>query len=248
MLILFSLIFALVISLTIVTILYVRLRNDSQTAEKKQQQKITLLKMEAIRARMTPHFLFNALSALSAENTGTDEIRSKIKTVMSLLRRSVDNTEQPAIPICEELELVKGYIELQKLHIPEPFMVTIDIDPETNMNHPVPSMILQIPVENAIKHGLLPLSGEKRLEIRIGKYDSGLKITVEDNGVGYRASVNRATGAGTGLKILYQTIDLLNLKNNDKIEFSITDKSSEETPVQGTIVEIKVPDKYVFDI
>lgn len=248
MLILFSLIFALVISLTVVTILYVRLRNDSRSAEKKQQKKITLLKMEAIRARMTPHFLFNALSALTAENTGTDEIRSKIKTVMSLLRRSVDNTEQLGIPLSEELELVKGYIELQKLHIPEPFMVTIDIEPGINMDQLIPAMILQIPVENAIKHGLLPLSGEKRLEIRVGKYESGLKITVEDNGVGYLDSANRTIGTGTGLKILYQTIALLNLKNSHKIEFSITDQSSKGIPGQGTVVKIRVPDNYNFEI
>ena len=242
------LIFALIISLAAVITLYIRLRNNSQAIEQKQQQKITLLKMEAIRARMTPHFLFNALSALSSESTETAEIRLKIKTVMSLLRQAVDNTEKLAIPLSEELKLTQNYIDLQKLHIPEPFIVIVDIEPGTNMNQPVPTMILQIPVENAIKHGLLPLSGEKRLTIRIVKYETGLKLSVEDNGSGYRNSPDRTMGVGTGLKILYQTVALLNLKNHDKIEFSVTDQSSQGIPGQGTVVKIRVPDNYNFEI
>ena len=116
------------------------------------------------------------------------------------------------------------------------------------MDHLIPAMILQIPVENAIKHGLLPLPDEKILNVKIGKYESGLKLVVEDNGIGYLSSGKRAIGAGTGLKVLYQMIDLLNSLNKEKIEFTIDDKGLENNSAKGTIVEIRVPDNYSFKL
>lgn len=196
---------------------------------------------------MSPHFFFNALSGISCETGHPEIIKKDLQTLAMLLRRSIENIEQTAIPIIEELEIVKGYIGLQRWRVPEPFTVVYDIQEGTNMNHLIPAMIIQIPVENAINHGLMPLTGEKYLGIKIGNYEGGIKIIVEDNGIGYRTSGNRSTGAGTGLKILFQTIYLLNLGNSSKIEFSINKKSDNE-PEGGTIVEIIVPANYSYDI
>ena len=167
---------------------------------------------------------------------------------MMLLRASIDHTEQIAIPVSDEIELVKGYIELQKWRIPEPFKIIWEIDEGTALDQPIPAMMIQIPVENSIKHALLPLAGDKLLIIKIKKYEEGLKIIIEDNGPGYKQSANRAAGTGTGLKILYQTIYLLNNLNTEKIEFSISDKINRASPAMGTIVEIKLPKNYSFDI
>ena len=204
--------------------------------------------MQTIRNRMSPHFFFNALSGLSCETGHPEIIKKDLQTLAMLLRRSIENIEQTAIPLIEELEIVKGYIGLQKWRIPEPFTVGYDIQEGTNMNHLIPAMIIQIPVENAIKHGLMPLAGEKYLGIKIGNCEGGLKIIVEDNGIGYSTSGNRSTGAGTGLKILFQTIYLLNSGNSSKIEFSINNIKSDNEPGGGTIVEIEVPTNFSYDI
>lgn len=213
-----------------------------------QRLTISKLKMEAIRIRMSPHFLFNALSALSGLTNEPETLREKINVLLSMLRKSVDNMEKMVVPLYEELELVKNYVDLQCLKVPEPFIVSYEVEPGLNMNHPIPAMILQIPVENAIKHGLMPLAGDKLLRIKIYHYSKGIHISVEDNGVGYRTSAHRSMSSGTGLKILYQIIASLNSQNDSKIEFSILEKEPKNAVSGGTIVEIKIPEKYSYDI
>ena len=248
MLLIYCLILFLTIFLAIVTSLYFSLRKKSLLNAQRQQHLITSLKMETIRTRMSPHFLFNALSSISGGIIDPGTIKSQIKTLLILLRSSVDNVEQIAVPVSEELSLVKGYVDLISHSIPKPFQVNYEIQQGVNMDHLIPAMILQIPVENAIKHGLLPLPDEKILNVKIGKYESGLKLVVEDNGIGYLSSGKRAIGAGTGLKVLYQMIDLLNSLNKEKIEFTIDDKGLENNSAKGTIVEIRVPDNYSFKL
>ena len=248
MLLIYSVILFLVVALILTIVLFIKAKGEYLKNDERQRKAIASLKMETIRNRMSPHFFFNALSALSGGNRDTATIRSEIKTLLMLLRKSVDNTDQLAIPLAEELEVVKGYIDLMSLRIPSPFEITYDIRQEINMNHVIPAMILQIPVENAIKHGLLPLEGEKKLSIKIIRYGGGLQIEVEDNGIGYQSSPNRSIGAGTGLKILYQTIFMLNSQNRDKIEFTIKDKASTSTYGIGTIVQIRIPDNYSYEL
>lgn len=248
MLLIYSVILFLVVALILTIVLFIKAKGEYLKNDERQRKAIASLKMETIRNRMSPHFFFNALSALSGGNRDTATIRSEIKTLLMLLRKSVDNTDQLAIPLAEELEVVKGYIDLMSLRIPSPFEITYDIRQEINMNHIIPAMILQIPVENAIKHGLLPLEGEKKLSIKIIRYGGGLQIEVEDNGIGYQSSPNRSIGTGTGLKILYQTIYILNSQNQYKIEFSIADKISDDQENVGTSVKIRIPENYSYEM
>ena len=248
MLLIYSLILVLTISLALLTFLYISLRKKGQLNDQRQQHLITSLKMETIRNRMSTHFFFNALSGISGDRIDPETIKTQIKTLLTLLRSSVDNVEKMAVPLFEELSMVKGYIDLVSLKIPKPFQVTYDLEQGTNVQYLIPAMILQIPVENAIKHGLMPLSGAKILELKISRYECGLKLIIEDNGIGYQSSGNRTTGHGTGLKILYKTIYELNSQNAEKIEFTIQDKGLGNKSDKGTIVEIRIPDNYLYEI
>ena len=247
MFLIYSIIVILILSTAGLAFLCIDLRKKSRATYRQQQYTIASLKMQTIRNRMSPHFVFNALSGMSASANDPDSIRKKIKTVLMLLRKSVDNIEQVAIPASEELEVVKEYIELQGSRFHELFEVTYAIEEGTTMNQLIPAMIIQIPVENAIKHGLMPITGEKLLSVKICNYDKGLRITVEDNGIGYGSSANRPLGAGTGLKILYQTIGLLNSKNSGKITFTINELDDNDKLRVGTAVEIRIPANYSYD-
>lgn len=238
----------LILTLAGILLLYLKSRKKNWANYNKQQNIIALLKMQNIRNRMSSHFFFNALSGISGETDQPESIKKNLRNLSMLLRKSIENIEQTAITVIEELEVVKGYIDLQKWRIAEPFNIEYDIQEGTDMQHLIPAMIIQIPVENAIKHGLMPLTGEKLLRTSIGNYDGGLRITVEDNGVGIYSSFNRTLGTGTGLKVLIQTINLLNSRNLQKIEFSINDNKINSESERGTIVEIMVPTNYSFDI
>jgi len=248
MLLIYSVIIFLILSLAGITALFLTILKKSRATYEKQQHTIATLKMQTIRNRLSPHFMFNALSTLSGPAHDPQTISQNIKTLLMLLRQSVDNIEQTAIPLSEELEVVKGYIGLQSLRLPEPIKITFDIGQNADVNQLIPAMIIQIPVENAIKHGLMPIIGEKILSIRVQNYDGGIEISVEDNGIGYSSSPNRSMGSGTGLKILYQAIGHLNSKNVDKITVKISDLKETIQSQQGTIVRIRVPEGYSYDI
>ncbi len=248
MLLIYSVILFLILSLAGITALYLTSLKKSRSTYEKQQLTIASLKMQTIRNRLSPHFMFNALSTLSGPAHDPQTISKNIKTLLMLLRQSVDNIEQTAIPLSEELEVVKGYIGLQSLRLPEPIKITFDIAQNADVNQLIPAMIIQIPVENAIKHGLMPIIGEKILSIRVQNYDGGIEISVEDNGIGYSSSPNRSMGSGTGLKILYQAIGHLNSKNVHKITVKISARKETNQSRPGTIVGIRVPAEYSYDI
>ena len=111
----------------------------------------------------------------------------------------------------------------------------------------IPSMIVQIPVENAIKHGLAGKDEKKELSVYVSRETNGIRMTITDNGRGYLPQVASATrGTGTGLKVLYQTIQLLNTKNkSDKIRFDITNRSDGQT---GTQVSVYIPFRFSYDL
>jgi len=111
----------------------------------------------------------------------------------------------------------------------------------------IPSMMIQIPVENAIKHGLMPIEGEKKLIISVSKTNEYQHIEIKDNGIGLNASKGLSTGTGTGLKVLLQTIHLLNSRNSNKIRFSINELKPDNN-VSGTAVRIEIPFNYNYSL
>lgn len=106
-------------------------------------------------------------------------------------------------------------------------------------------MFIQIPVENAIKHGLRGIEGERRLNISCRRCNDGLQIVVVNNGLGYKPQMF-SSGTGTGMKAIYQTILLLNKRNSRKITFDIGEAFPESSGNQGTRVQIFVPDNFSF--
>jgi tetratricopeptide (TPR) repeat protein len=241
-----SLILMVTIGLAIAIVLYIRKRRDMQY--QKQLTNIAMLKMTNIRNRMSPHFFFNALSGIAGSVT-EPELKSKFSNLSILLRKTVENIEQTVISLEEEMSTVKAFVELQHEHIPKPFEANFDIDTKVEIKHLLPAMIIQIPVENAIKHGLMLQTSESRkLNVNITAVDKGLHIEIKDNGIGLEASAGRTTGTGTGLKVLLQTIYLLNSKNHEKITFDIVDLYKQEPRENGTKVVIFIPGNYSYNL
>ncbi len=156
----------------------------------------------ALRRQLDPHFLFNTLNAISSlverDPKGT---RRMIARLGELLRFSLEGADAPEIPLRQELELVRRYLDIMQVRLQGRLAVEIDADART-LDLLVPSMILQPLVENAIKHGIEHLShtGQVRIETRLD--GEALVLRVQDNGpgVGGPAGDEETARPGVGLR------------------------------------------------
>jgi LytS/YehU family sensor histidine kinase len=239
----------LILAFTIVLAVFNRKRRD--LLYQRQLNNLTILKMQNISNRIGPHFIFNMLSSISNSIDDPERAKNKISNLSMLLRNVIENIEHTAIPFEEELSIIKRFVELQKDKLPIPVEFKINIDPELNMDMLIPAMIVQIPVENALKHGLMRKDkGGSEIVISAKKVEKGSLISVSDNGVGLKNQIVKTSGTGTGLKMVMQTIQFLNSKNKNKIEFTIKERNDidMEANSTGTIAEIFIPDEYSFQI
>jgi tetratricopeptide (TPR) repeat protein len=226
--------------------LYIRKRRDA--IYQKQLANITALRMQNVRNTMSPHFFFNVLASLSGLSHQPEQLKEKLNSLSLLLRKMIENIDRTVIPLDEELAAVKAYIELFQVKMPEPILIEYCIKEGTNLQGLIPAMMIQIPVENAIKHGLMPLEGEKKLSISITDFERHQQITVTDNGIGLKASAGRSTGTGTGLKVLLQTIHLLNAGNLHKIKFAVSELENTHISTTGTSVNIEIPYNFNYSL
>lgn len=205
------------------------------------------LRLQNIRNRISPHFIFNVLN----REISSEEDKEKHQQMIGLvrfLRRSLEITEQTSVTLEEELEFVRNYLQMEQKSLGDEFHIHWNIDSCIDTDRwRIPAMIMQIPIENAMKHALRAKEGEKLLNISISKEAAGIQITIQDNGAGYHPEKQLQTkGTGTGLKVLYQTIDILNTKNNEKISLNIEDVK--DKGASGTRAKITVPDEYNFEV
>jgi len=231
--------FLLMVASTGIIALYIRKRREAQY--QKQLSKMAALRMQNARNTMSPHFFFNVLASLNGLSKEPEQFNQKLHSLSLLLRKVIENIDRTAVTLGEELAAVKAFVDLCSHKIPEPFAVEYKIAEGAKLHWLIPAMMIQIPVENAIKHGLMSLEGEKKLTISITDQDKFQHITVSDNGIGLKASTGRSTGTGIGLKVLMQTIHLLNAKNQNEIKFSVREQSSNNGETSGTIVDIQIP-------
>ena len=228
----------------VIVILYIRKRKDA--IHQKQLANITALRMQNARNTMSPHFFLNVLATLGGLAGQPERLAEKLKSLALLLRKMIENIDHTTISLEEELTSVRAYIDLYSDRIPEPFSVQYLVPENINLQRLVPAMLIQIPVENAIKHGLMSLEGEKVLVIQVEEIEDSLNISILDNGVGLKASAGRTTGTGTGLKVLLQTIRFFNLINKEEISFNVAERDMEGTDSKGTIVNIKIPTEFIY--
>ncbi len=196
------------------------------------QRLVSQAELRALQSQINPHFLFNALNTLYG--TIPREASGARKTVLNLAEifRYFLQSEKSFIPLSEELEIVKAYLEIERLRLGPRLEVHIDVD-DAALPVLIPILSIQPLVENAIKHGLSTKPGPALLCLRASMLDDELQIVVEDNGAGMAARNNGADKPGTG-------VGLTNVRRRLQLCFGpsadvLIDSSSKGTKVQFTI-------------
>ena len=205
--------------------------------------KFLMLRLENTRQRVSPHFVFNVLNQQIGHN---DKERDNILVELSkLIRSNLDLLGKSHITLKEEMEFVSRYISIEKKIIGDSLVFTKDIRCDID-NVKIPSMMLQILVENAIKHGLNPLEGEKRLTIRIEENNELVNVSVEDNGLGFDCRRISPQSTTTGLNVVKQTISIVNRNNKVKMRFNICNLKSEDGKPSGCKATLTIPKEMTF--
>lgn len=181
---------------------------------------VSSLRLQNIRNRLSPHFIFNVLNQ---QLSGLDEShRRNLSSLVKLMRRNLELADQLSVTLDEELDFVQTYLDLEQASLGPDFHFTLDIDPAVRPAEVrLPSMLVQIPVENAVKHALKDKPGRRMLRIDVGTTPLGVLIRITDNGGGFRPD-SRHAGTGTGMKVVMQTIQILNQHNRRPIEADIS--------------------------
>lgn len=236
---------------------YKILRNKQQHQE--EMNRMMALKMENVRNRFPPHFVFKVLN-IFVSNLPKEVDVKPLHLLIQILRSYLLTCDKMAVSLEEELQMVMGYSSLR--HETNPFLPKprFHIAKDVDMKLMLPSMIIQIPVENALKHAFVGMeeTGETpSLDVNIWVEDAMLRIEVTDNGCGEAGAIDRKkkngfASTGTGLRILNSTIEMLNASNERKMFFKMQSNrgipGEENAPKKGMHVSIGVPCDYDYDV
>ena len=169
-----------------------RLRNSEM------ERLVSRAELRALQSQINPHFLFNALNTLYG--IIPREIAGARKTVMNLAEifRYFLQAERTFIPLAEEIQIVRAYLDIERLRLGTRLQTEIEVD-EAALTVPIPVLSIQPLVENAVKHGLSLKAEPGLLRLQAIVRDEKLVITVEDTGPGMDPLPRRSVAAGAGV-------------------------------------------------
>jgi two-component sensor histidine kinase len=191
-------------------------------------------RLNALKAQLQPHFLFNSLNAAVAmlrRNPAGAE--ATLVSLSELLRLALSHSERQEISVQEELEFVQRYVELQKTRFGDKLEYREQID-DSARDCLLPTLTLQPLVENAIRHGIEPADKPGTVILSVRRADERLLLSVEDNGVGLNGS-STSGGAGIGLKNLRARLQTL-YGSSHKLEIG-----SRNGDGRGVLVSLEIP-------
>ena len=175
---------------------FYREARDRQMQAVELQSLLHHAQLEALRSQLNPHFLFNALHSM-AELVHTDPKLAEqlIVRLGELLRQVLQSSNRQEVPLAEELEFIRGYVDIEQMRLGERLRVNWDIDPAA-LQARVPSLVLQPLVENAVQHGIAAATGPGTLSIAARLDGEFLRLEVRDNGPGLARTVENSQGIG----------------------------------------------------
>ena len=186
--------------------------------------------VQALRSQINPHFLFNTLHSIAELIHHDAALAEKLVLRLGeLLRQALQSSTAQKVPLAEELEFIKGYLEIEQMRMGERLRVEWDVAPDA-LRESVPSLLLQPLVENAILHGLSTTSEAGRLTIRARRTSENLHVQVQDSGPGL-SSKSESRRSGIGLSNTRRRLELL---YGDRQRFELVNDN-------GLLVDIRIP-------
>jgi hypothetical protein len=194
------------------------------------------------RARMNPHFFFNALTTLQKfalrDNDG-QAMASNLSKFSNIMRETLESTYKEYVTIEQEMEFLNEYLEVQKIRFPQTFSYEVNADKSLAIDElQIPAMIIQPFVENSIEHGFVGVDYPGRVTVDFTSENKELLIQIVDNGKGLSTTAkDNNEHISRASQIIKDRIYLLNIKLKTKAGFSIDNNSTSN----GVLVKIHLP-------
>jgi signal transduction histidine kinase len=193
-------------------------------------------RMEALRAQINPHFLFNTLNSIASlvASSANKEAYKVIERLAALLRNALDFSRDSVVTLQEELRFLDDYVEIEKVRYAQRLVFTKSV-PEECLTAIVPSLSLQPLVENAIKHAVARSSGPVSIHVQASCSGGNIALSVSDNGPGVRLPVNLGVGLSNVRDRLAHMFDgnaSLDIGNNETGGATVTLVFSDHRPVE----------------
>ncbi len=193
---------------------YVQRNRNDQLDRLKLESTVKELELKTIKSHINPHFIFNSLNSIRAlVDENPQRARTAITELSNILRSSMQVEKMETVPLEKELAIVKDYLALEHMRFEERLKVELDIDEDT-LGQPIPPMMLQTLVENAIKHGISKRINGGFVKITSLFTDKHHELIVQNSGQ-LNGKIN---GDGFGIQ---STEDRLNILYHGKASFSI---------------------------
>ena len=207
------------------------------------------LEMQALRAQMNPHFIFNSLNAINRFilQSNKQEASQYLTKFSKLVRSILQNSMASSIDLEREIESLQLYLELEALRFNNKFSFNIAVAPNVDITMvKVPPLLIQPFAENAIWHGLMQKNEAGHLDIKVVQEDRHLILRVTDDGVGRQKAAEIKSKSATrhkslGLKITEDRIAMLGASAMTESSITINDLVHPDGSAAGTEVTIKIP-------
>ena len=211
-------------------------------------EKLVEARLSALQAQMNPHFVFNALNSIKRMILDKDNEKASryLSKFALMIRMTLNHSKEIFVSLEETVEYLKTYLEMEQLRFDDSFTFSINTGQNIDVTETaIPSLMIQPLVENAIWHGLMPSQGDKKIRILFTQQENKITCSIEDNGIGIRASEKLKEGNTTlhrsvGLENIRNRIRMMNEKYNTECTLEIIDLWEINAGCSGTKVILQL--------
>jgi ligand-binding sensor domain-containing protein/anti-sigma regulatory factor (Ser/Thr protein kinase) len=213
------------------------------------ERRLADVEMNALRAQMNPHFIFNCLNSIDYYiiKNETRKASEYLNRFSRLIRLILQNSRANSVSLRDELEALKLYIEMESLRFNHRFNYEVVVEKGLNLDEiEIPPMLIQPYVENSIWHGLMHKKGDGKLSIALSRDNGYLQCIVEDNGIGRdRAEELKANRTrrkkSVGMQITNDRISMINKLYGSNNSVEVIDLKDETGQATGTRIILNIP-------
>ena len=224
----------------------IRQESRQKTERLKMEKHLLELEQKALQLQMNPHFIFNVLNTIQSKINATDhrDARYQLAKFSKLMRATLENSRESAIPLQEEIQSLENYLAMEKMSRNNSFDYQIKLMGTTDPDMLIPPMLIQPFVENAIIHGVAHVAEGGEIEVRFTQRNGFLEAMISDNGIGRAAAQERksqieAQHKSVALAVTQERLELLGDQPSGLKRLEIADILEEEE-VKGTRVLLRI--------